>query len=264
MPQFFVPRKNIRGLFFTFEESESYHLARVLRKKKGEIVQIFDGEGTVLAAKIIDCSDDRNVKGEILTDQRTVSPTSKPSGQSLAIYPAILKVVRFEWMLEKVTELGVNSIHPVFTQRTLVQIRSQQIDSKLKRWEKILLVSAKQCGRIELPKISAPIHFQQAIRNTNKNDLNLILWEGEEKNSLSYEWRKFKEKERVSNTSKEPARILPTINLFIGPEGGFTIEEATAAKIAGIVPVRLGENILRAETATIAAVSQILLGLTDL
>lgn len=239
--QFYIPRKNIRGNFFVFDPSESHHIARVLRKKQGDLIQIFDGEGTVSWAKITDISDVNAVRGEL-------SSVVKKGNQKrlLKIYPALIRNERFEWMLEKVTELGARSIQPILTRRTLIHLKAEQIQSKLKRWQKILISAAKQCGRDDLPEIFPPLNFNDAIHQSKNDSINLILWEGEEKTTLS----------DFLTTYHLP---LTTATLFVGPEGGFTIEEVEQAKKAGIKSVRLGKNILRAETASLAAISLILI-----
>lgn len=180
------------------------------------------------------------------------------TGRVVHLYPALIRSERFEWMLEKATELGVCSIHPIFSKRSVVKFAPSDFERKRSRWKKIALAAAKQSGRKELPRIFFPLNFNDAIQQCKReiapvecsalaeprlagfHRVNLILWESEEENNLF-----------------EFLTDLPLIavNLFVGPEGGFTIEEVTLAKKAGFQSVRIGENILRAETATIAAVS---------
>lgn len=246
MPQFFVPRKNIHHPTVVFDSSESHHLTKVLRKKIGDVVQIFDGEGLVSAVKITDLSDPHKVQAEIVSAQKLTRHDIE-----LKIYPAILKAERFDWLIEKLTEIGVTSIHPILTERTLIHIKSPQIDLKIKRWEKIILSASKQCGRTVLPKIFSPINFTQAVDEINEKDMKLILWEGEEKNKLSDIAKNFK------LSDSPPSQT--TIHLFVGPEGGFAIQEVKQVTESGFISISLGENILRAETAAIAAASVILL-----
>ncbi|MBI2915626.1 MAG: 16S rRNA (uracil(1498)-N(3))-methyltransferase [Elusimicrobia bacterium] len=240
MPQFYVPAKNVAGKKFSFDPSESHHLAKVLRKKPGDTIQIFDGQGATLTAQITDTSNPNQVKGEIITSKQAAVADKI----SLILYPALIKSARFEWMLEKATELGVCEIQPILTERTIITWDRKKADSKLKRWQTIALSSAKQCGRPHVPVIHAPLPYLEAIKSCRDNNDKLILWEGESEKQLSSAW---KEKNQVN-----------TIRLLIGPEGGFTIHEFNAAKANGFTPVRLGENILRAETAVIAASSLIL------
>jgi 16S rRNA (uracil1498-N3)-methyltransferase len=289
LPQFFVPRKNIHPPFFELDESESYHLIRVLRKKEGDPIRIFDGEGSIYFAQITDCSDPKKLKGRIQHKwsqavQKGMTPPNpmgfetqdlRPPAPAISVhlYPALLKGPRFEWMLEKVTELGVASIHPIWTERTLITIH-HKIQSKVNRWEKLILSAAKQCGAETLPKIFDPVSFKEAIQSsrvpqssptastpspqaspyqektnpTEKREYAFILWEREEKKIFSEILRPLKSKQQPIH-----------IHLFFGPEGGLTLKEIEMAKASGIESMSLGQNILRAETAVIAATSLTLL-----
>ena len=251
MPHFFVPPKNRKGFFFFFDADESNHLVKILRKKSGDVIQIFDGEGRVQSAKILDCSNPARVSGQILEVPGAGGDHAPPPEISLEIYPALLKGERFEWMLEKLTELGVSSIHPVMTERTLIRLKPNQAGPKKRRWEKIVLSAAKQSGRADLPAVFPPVPFADVQRSSPPCDLNLFLWESEEKTTLSEVLKKWEE--------SKPSKNSYTVRLFTGPEGGYTMKEAMFAKRSGAVWVLLGENILRAETASIAAASRILL-----
>ena len=267
MPHFFVPPKNQKGLFFFFDKSESRHISRALRKKSGELVSIFDGQGKVQKAKILDVSNPSKVTGEIVGNPPDSGSVSKPR-RILKIYPALIKGPRFEWMIEKLTEMGVSSIHPIVTERTIVRIRSEQSESKLKRWKKIVLAASKQSGRSDIPAVFEPVSFDQAVASDralseevphpwcykgaaqNKETLGLMLWEGEENLTLSQALSKFAE--------TRPKTEGFSIRLFVGPEGGLAIPEAEKAKANGILTVGLGQNILRAETAAIASAAVVL------
>lgn len=256
MPQFFVPRKNIRGDRFFFDPTESHHLIRVLRKSPGDTVRIFDGEGSVLTARIADCSDPDQVRGEIV---RNADPALEDHSREgvpaswcrLRLYPALLKGPRFEWLLEKATELGAEAVQPLSTDRTLIRLKPDQARSKVERWRKIVLASAKQCGRKDLTRVESPVSFRQAVERMPKGDPRFILWEREQQGELSEAVRELKDLPRGA-----PA---PVVHLIIGPEGGLSLDEVILARDAGVIPVGLGRNILRAETASIAAASVVLL-----
>ncbi|MBI2118083.1 MAG: 16S rRNA (uracil(1498)-N(3))-methyltransferase [Elusimicrobia bacterium] len=269
MPQFFVPKKNIQSNSFFFEPSESHHIARVLRKKTGDLIQIFDGKGWVGSARITETSNSNKVIGELLPSFK--NDCSDPAFEknyscfSLHLYPALIQNSNFEWMIQKVTEIGVDSIQPILTERTQIHFSPEKSKAKITRWEKIILSAAKQSGRKTLPDISTPLSLKEALKKIKKNepphpqeeiqvpikenrhDLKIILWEGEEKISLS----KVLHQTQSFQKSK--------IHVFIGPEGGFTIEEIHETKEHGVLAVTIGNNILRAETASLAASSFILL-----
>lgn len=249
MAHFFVPPKNFRDKKFFFDPSESHHLSKVLRKKPGDSIRIFNGQGLIGDARILEILNESKVTGEIL-DQAAPAGRSaiSTSRAEIRVFTAILKGPRFDWLIEKLTELGAQSIHPLLTERTVVKISAAQAASKIKRWEKIALSAAKQCGRRELPRVHPPAHFADAVRNVASNDVNIMLWESEDQSSLAEVFQK-----KRASLPKAP------VNLFIGPEGGLTVLEAQTAIEAGISAAHLGENILRAETAAIAATAALLL-----
>ncbi len=249
MPNFFVPARNIQGGRFFFDETESRHLVKVLRKKEGDTLQIFDGDGGVYPARLTDCSNSKKVSGEIL--EMTVNPErseldAADSRIHLALYPAALKGPRFDWLIEKATELGVSAICPVTTERTLIQASPADAIAKQNRWQKIALAAAKQCGRAQLPAVDVMSSYKSAIEQVSKNDLNILLWEREKKTVLANLLPVLSKKRSVR------------INLFTGPEGGYALPEVDLARKAGIQTAMLGHHVLRAETAAIAAISRIL------
>ncbi|OGR86516.1 MAG: hypothetical protein A3A86_04060 [Elusimicrobia bacterium RIFCSPLOWO2_01_FULL_60_11] len=251
MAHFFVSPSNFKGRRFIFDPAESRHLARVLRKKAGDMIQVFNGEGIVQAAVLLDVSDPERVEGE-LTDQALPFGRSRLTSKKIAsvsVIPAVLKGPRFDWLIEKLTELSVHEISPILTERTVVRMKPQDFSGKTRRWEKIALAAASQCGRKSSAKVRPPRTFEEALASLPKNDLNLILWESEEKKSIS----------EAIGDRLQIQRSGIRVNLLVGPEGGFTVREADLAQSKGAVPVHLGEHILRAETAAIAAASFILL-----
>ena len=253
MPQFFVPRKNIRGRSFHFDPRESRHIAKVLRRVPGDTLQVFDGEGWAAEARIVDCSRPEQVRGEILEEfppAVTEASGRPPSRFSLRIYPALIKGPRFEWLIEKATELGVQAIQPVLTRRTVAQPRAPSLEGKVRRWRKIILASAQQCGRRDLPALHDPVDFSAAMSKIGNDQQRVILWEREERLLLS---------SLIRGLAGAAGDSPIPIHLFTGPEGGFTVQEHESALKAGFVSAGLGRNILRAETAVLAAASLFLL-----
>ncbi len=247
MAHFFVPPQNFRGQEFFFDPSESRHLSKSLRKKSGDVIRVFNGEGIVQDARILDAGDPDRVTAELIQTSDSPARSLPPqNSRKINLYPALIKGPRFDWMLEKLTELSVDEIHPVTTARTVIHIKSEEKTAKAARWEKIIMAAAKQCGRKNFAKIHEPISFENAVRALSKNQKNLILWEGEERISLA-------------EALHEEGKSAADINLFIGPEGGFSVEESQIAVREGLIPVHLGENILRAETAAIAGAAFLLL-----
>lgn len=254
MPQYFVPKKKLKGRVFEFDESESYHLSTVLRRKPGDFVQIFDGEGRILPARITEVSDPRRVRGEVLDEfpeGASVPRTLEQDGKvAIELYPAVLKGPRFEWLLEKAVELGAAAIRPVLTQRTLADFDEAGAAKKAERWRKIALAAAKQCERARVPAVDPAARLEQALRQADRSDVNLILWEREDSARL----QGFVERLRASGAPQTRVRV------FTGPEGGFAQEEIELARKFGVQPVLLSPTILRAETAALAALALISYG----
>jgi len=241
MVQFFVFKRNVYGNKVRIVGQEARHLTCVLRKKVGEKIQIFVGEDApcFYLAEIERIGQD-GVEAKILS-QISV-PESKVR---VHLFPAILKKLKMDYLIQKVTELGVDEITPLTTQNTVIRLNLQTSKNKVSRWQKIALSAVKQCGSARLPLINLPLEFSEALKKINSSVLNLIFWEKEKSKSL---------KEIFSNL-----HFLPSIiSLFIGPEGGFSEEEINLAKEYGFTSVGLGENILRSETAAIIATALVL------
>ncbi len=240
MPHFFVSPNNVRDGNFSLAPEESAHLARVLRKKPGEEVRLFDGV-------------DRSYRGllEIVTPERVsgrivaeLPPIDAP--YFLRLFQGIPKGDTFEWIIEKATELGVSEIVPLQTLRSVARVPVSRAAAKQARWEKIARAAAAQCGRADVPLVSAPIAFETVLRGVAGDELWIIPWEGETDRTL---------KSVLSSVNKNGRR---PINVMIGPEGGFDPSEVNRARAAGVLPVTLGPRILRTETAGIFVASSLL------
>jgi 16S rRNA (uracil1498-N3)-methyltransferase len=237
MPHFFVDPKDIQDGRFRLGPTESRHVATVLRKKPGDTLSLFDGEDRSYQVRLsvvtAPC-----VEGTILESHPLpVLP------YALHLFQGLPKNDKFEFILEKMTELGVAEVSPLITERTIAKISIDSLPVRLNRWEKILLAATKQCGRGHVPTVSAPISFDEAMSRCSSEDLTLFPWEGEEDKSLRQALR--------ASTPK-------IINIFIGPEGGFSFAEVERARRQGAVTVSLGPHILRTETAGLAVASALL------
>jgi 16S rRNA (uracil1498-N3)-methyltransferase len=173
----------------------------------------------------------------------------RPAESQLAIdvYQALPAKERFELVLQKLTELGVSRIVPVVTQRSTTPAQRDAGQAKSHRWPAVIVRAAKQCRRAMLPKLYPATPLAGALTLAGAAELKLMFYEGEPVWTLSEALGELR-----------PARVA----LLIGPEGGFSAAEVTAARAAGFLPVSLGPRILRTETAAIvaAALLQGLLG----
>jgi 16S rRNA (uracil1498-N3)-methyltransferase len=207
-------------------EEESHHAFRVLRLKQGQNITVIDGKGTSIIAEIIESTKKTlNFKVIDTTFREEVLPKIH-----IAIAPT-KSMDRFEFFLEKVTELGVNEITPLLCKN------SERKIVKHERLQKIVMSAVKQSGNLYLPQVNALTYFNEFITQNNNNERFIAHCEDDlSKNQL---------KDLLVNQKK--------ICILIGPEGDFTKEEINLAKENEFKPVALGHTRLRTETAGIIA-----------
>lgn len=226
MEYYYTPKQYISSGSLTIVDDEAKHLGRVLRKQTGEEVYVTDGEGNLYKSKInvinkqiIECS-------IIESYQNLNEPVIK-----LNLYQSLIKNPdRLEFSIEKSVELGVHSIHTVITENTI-----NKTTNKTMRWQAIALSAMKQSQRCYLPKINEPVSFADAILNA-KGELKLIADEKDTPGKINI---------------KDVAGNHSSIDLFIGPEGGFTNDEVNLAVLNNFRILNLGRRKFRSETASI-------------
>jgi len=221
MPQFFVSPNKISGNAFALDSEESHHAAHVFRLSKGDDINLFDGSGGTFSAEITGVYNG-------IVEGRIKSSRICSYELEIALFAPLIKPDRFDWLVEKAAETGVNRIIPIITSRS--EVKSQ---NKVERWKKIILAAAKQSMSPVLCSISEPVQFNDAVKTKSAGLYNIIYLCGTDGS-------KFIKKQK-------------NIGLWIGPEGGFTEAEAQFALKNGFSKGSLGLNILRAETASVAA-----------
>jgi 16S rRNA (uracil1498-N3)-methyltransferase len=210
---------------FTFPKDESRHIVKVLRKKVGDTLYISNGKGFLFTAKIT-IADQKNCMVSIEN-----SEFKKPTDYKLHLAVAPTKMNdRYEWFLEKATEIGITSITPIFCDH------SERKKVKLDRFEKILQSAMKQSLHLYLPTLNQPISFKDYINQDFSGDLFIAHCEETDKKSLKNEIK--------TNTET---------TILIGPEGDFSVNEIETAIKNKFIPVTLGNTRLRTETAAIVA-----------
>jgi 16S rRNA (uracil1498-N3)-methyltransferase len=213
----------ITGARAEISGQEAHHLARVRRAGQGMPVELFDGKGSVFVGKVERV--DRH-RVEVVIEARRPPKAAPPVSITLAT--AVPKGDRFDWLVEKATELGVSRIVPIRTARSVVDPRS----SKLERLRRVVVEACKQSGRDLLLTIADPTDWDQLLADPGSGTL-LIAHPGGT---------------RIAGL--EPIREA---TIAIGPEGGFDDEEIARGLSSGATLVSLGPNILRIETAALAA-----------
>ncbi|MEM7539911.1 MAG: RsmE family RNA methyltransferase [Chloroflexota bacterium] len=220
----------------------AHQLHTVLRQKPGNQIQLLDNTNYMYTVSITALSK-RNGQGHVLDKQLL---DTEPRVH-LTLYQCSLKADKFEWVLQKGTELGVSRFVPVISQRSITRPASALL-RKYDRWQAIIREAAEQCGRGCLPMLEEPIEWGEAVRQTNEG-IHFLPWEVSDRDSesLTMATRRFL-----------TAHHLSSISLLIGPEGGISEDEASLAYSEGWEIVTLGPRILRAETAAVAAVAVVM------
>jgi len=235
MARFYVPKGSIKGNSIFIGGKEAHHILDVMRLKKSDKVITFDGTGKEYSGLIKDVSRD------FLTVEITgIRDGICVKGPRLALIQAIPKKDKMDYIVEKATEIGVHSVVPVFCERTVPVWDGAKRDAQQERWRKIAKEAAKQCGRADIPDVGDIRDFADAVKDTEAIGLRLIATLSEEAVSL---------KDAVKGFKGEK------IALAIGPEGDFTASEINAARREGFKAVSLGRNVLKSDTAALAALA---------
>ncbi len=227
--RFFAPPSafNFNKRIVTLTSDEARHLREVLRLKTGDEVQVFDGAGREFRAVV---SQARREFAELEIGDEIESPKSE-SPLQLTLAVALLKGEKFDLVVQKGTELGVNRFIPLVTRYADIRLRDESDAAKrVTRWQRIALEAAKQCGRAVVPEITTPVSFESVISEASP----CLMFSERGGQGL--------------NTG------LGTQNLtaIVGSEGGWSDEELDQARAANVPIVTLGGRVLRAETAAIA------------
>ena len=215
---------------FTFNKTESRHIVKVLRKKIGDQLFITNGKGKLFTSEVSIASDKKCVVIIISVEDKT-----KPWDYYLHIAISPTKNIdRFEWFLEKATEIGIDEITPILCNH------SERKVIKMDRLNRIIESAMKQSLKFNFPKLNELTSLSDFIQQKNDGDLYIAHCEKTDKNLL-----------------KTVLKPNQNTTLLIGPEGDFSISEITTAIQKGYLPISLGESRLRTETAGLTAVQTI-------
>ncbi len=252
MHRFFVPSNRIQGDEVTLTGPQAHQITRVLRMRPGDEIVVLDNSGWEIGVRLT-AVEGELVRGEVL--RRRLSrgePRTK-----ISLYQGVLKSKGFEFVLQKCTEVGVVEFVPVIADRCVVSDLGA-VNRKRERWETIVQEAAEQSRRGRKPALRSVALFPQACERARQaGGLSLIPWEEETKQGLH-------DLLRTPPPGREQHWPPFNINLFVGPEGGFTPEEIGIARRYGLAPVTLGPRILRAETAGLVVAAAILYELGDM
>ena len=231
MPKFPILQSQIFGDQVKIAGDDYKHIVRVLRFKKGDKIDFFDQNVKTYQSIITNIS-----SKEIIAHIYNTLTVNNDSKLAINLYQSVPKGNKMDMIIQKSSELGVKSITPIYTERTVVKQTS-----KSKRWVKIALESCKQCGRNKPLKINDPANYKDLIKKFSEKELNILFYENKDSTL-----KDFLDSINTKYTS---------INIIIGPEGGFLEEEIAQAEHNGINILGLGPRILRTDTAAVVSVS---------
>jgi len=261
MHRFFVSPTAIRNDRVTFSGSLTHQLAHVLRLRPGQRILVLDDRGWEYTVELERLGRQQATGRIVKRSEARGEPRTR-----ITLYQAVLKGERFEWVLQKGTELGIIAFVPLLCERNVIRDPGA-VRRKLPRWRTIIREAAEQSGRGRLPRLGEPLAFAVACQQAQTlGGLSLLAWEEETSTTLKEVLRGNGQPGdvRLNSTASDFRHPTPSIQLLIGPEGGFTPEEVRLAQAHGIVPITLGRRILRAETAGLVAAAAVLYELDDL
>lgn len=244
MRRFFLPTSRLHASQAVIDSAEFHHLRHVLRLQVGDSILLSDEHGTEYQGTIATLS--------LTCAQVTITHTTPATPRfSLTLAQGLLKGQKMDFVIEKATELGVSRIVPLVTKFTVVQLREDQTQERLQRWQRIAQSAAKQSGSV-VPHLAPPQSFAEFLRQVPESVPTLLFYEKEQRATLKH--------------FAESQPKLSVLNVIVGTEGGFAEEEVAQARQAGCLILSLGTQILRAETASLVAASlcQFLWGTTAL
>lgn len=231
--------------FVPLPKEIAHQVRDVLHLNVGEHLILLDNSGDEVVAAIA-----RSSKAGVEVHLLERRPGKREPGVRIVLCQGLLKSARFEWVLEKGTELGVSVFAPILCRRSMAGLEDAG-PSKQQRWQRIIQEAAEQSGRSRLPELLTIRPLMHALNDIPPGALAIMPWEEEQVRSL-------REALTSSVGAREDIHPSPTVVLFIGPEGGLTAEEVALAQRHGVQVVSLGSRILRSETAALAAVASVM------
>lgn len=243
MQRYFIPKANWSNEFIDIVGDDAHHMNRVMRFKPGDKIICAHPDGKAAICQIISIEKNK-VKVEIKEwlDNNSELPVH------VAIAQGLTKGNKLELIFQKGTELGAREFCLFEADRSIVKWDKKKSEQKLNRYRKIIKEASEQCHRNRIPTLEKPNSLQEIVENSTDYDVKLFAYEEEAK---------------IDNTSSSFGAVLSQMKenekllIFIGPEGGFSIEEAMFLKDNNFIPIRLGKRILRTETASLYALASI-------
>ena len=232
-PRLFTDQPLTPGDQVVLEDTVARHLGNVLRARAGEQIALFNGDGREFAAKVLSVS-----KREVIVDIGAAATPQTESPVHTTLGLCLSKGDRFDWAIQKATELGVGAVTPLYSERVDFSIPPDRIEKRVAHWRQITISACEQCGRVSIPAVSSPQPLEQWVQSVAAEQKWVLHCDDHGATR--------------SGASKEaPADAA----LLIGPEGGLTDQEIALACDNSFGVLRLGPRVLRTETAPVVALS---------
>jgi 16S rRNA (uracil1498-N3)-methyltransferase len=215
------------------DEFSSHHALRVMRVKVDDFIVLFNGDGFEYRGRVSDINK-KTINVEILSKEKN----NNESPININLFQSISSNEKMDMVIQKATELGVSSIQPIFTSRSTIKLSLDRTKKRVIHWKQVSISACEQSGRSKIPTIKSPIGFDQISEGIKTNSLNLLL-----------------HPDNLEESSNLPNEYSGDINVFIGPEGGFSQDEVLLLKKQNCINIQLGPRILRTETAPLAIIA---------
>jgi 16S rRNA (uracil1498-N3)-methyltransferase len=233
VPRLFVDTELRPHAKLALPEDTAHHAARVLRLQEGDAVVLFDGRGGEYEARL-----SLPGRGQVVAETGAHHDVERESPLAVTLVQAVSSSEKMDFTIQKAVELGVAAIQPVLTAKSVVRLSAEREEKKLARWRRVAISACEQCGRNRVPEIREAMSVEAYSRMPGPASLRLLL-----------------SPKGNSGLKDVTQKIERTVTLAIGPEAGFSEEEERLLQRAGFVAVRLGNRILRTETAALAALA---------
>jgi 16S rRNA (uracil1498-N3)-methyltransferase len=232
-PRFYCPVTLPAAGLFELPPAAAHHAHRVLRLRAGDAVQVFDGKGHACDATINSISGKQVDLNIIKTSGAQVH-----APLYIVLAQAMTSSEKMDWIMQKATELGAAEVQPVQTRRSVAKLSQERAEKRTEHWRGVVIAACEQSGRNDLMQVHAPLELSHWLAHSKKEEGSkfILLPDG-------------------AGAMHAQARPSGRVTLLIGPEGGFSPDEALIAKQSGFTPVLLGPRVLRTETAALAGIT---------
>lgn len=237
-PRFYQPTEITIGQHLELSEENKHHVTRVLRLKKDDPITLFNGLGGEFSACI-----ELITQSQVIVLIETFQDQHRESALTIELAQALCANEKMDWVIQKAVELGVNRIQPIATERCVVQLSHERANKRLEHWKKIITAACEQSGRNFVPAISPVV--------------SLSAWLSQKKSDNDQQETRLMLSPIADQTLKNIAEPSNNhrITLIIGPEGGFSQAEGLSILHAEYTAIRLGNRVLRTETAGLAIIA---------